>query len=205
MKIDYEAVIEAYNSGESMTSIALAFGTYATTVKRILEKHGVELRHDAKRKGTIYVNDGDKLIAWAKAQGRLVTRDELAQAMGRTKISDSYFKKYPELSKYIKSDTQQELADYYKTLYKWLQDNNITYKPNDKRAIGVMVDALLLGEYAGNALQISEKPRFISRKDHEHKMETKMLRANTAGIRIIFLDEDRLADLDSIKELLVKK
>lgn len=205
MKIDHEAVIAAYNAGKSMTSIALDFDTYATTIKRILEKYNVELRHDMKRKGTIYVNDGDKLIAWAKAQGRPVTKDELAQAMGRTKISDSYFSKYPELSKYIKSDTQHELTEYYQTLYKWLQDNDIPYKPNDKSAIGVMVDVLLLGDYAGIAMQICEKPRFVSKKDHEYKMKTKELRSEAVGIRLIFLDKKCLKDLDLIKHLLIKK
>ena len=63
MKVDYEAIIEAYNNGESMNSIARALGTYATSVKRILEKHDVELRHDDKKEGSLYVKDGEKLIA----------------------------------------------------------------------------------------------------------------------------------------------
>ena len=35
MKIDYEAIIKAYNEGESMISIARAFGTYTTTINSI--------------------------------------------------------------------------------------------------------------------------------------------------------------------------
>ena len=38
VKINNEAVVEAYNAGESLNSIAHRFDTHATTIKRILEK-----------------------------------------------------------------------------------------------------------------------------------------------------------------------
>ena len=81
MKIDNQVIIDAYNNGESMNAIARAFGTYPTTIKRVLEKNKVELRHDAATKGTVFVKDGEKLIEWAKAQGRLVTKAELAKQL----------------------------------------------------------------------------------------------------------------------------
>lgn len=129
MKIDYEAIIKAYNEGESMNSIARAFGTYTTTIKRILEKHNVELRHDTRVEGELYVKDGDKLIEWAKAQGRPVTKAELAKVIDRKKLSPSYFIKYPELGQYVQTRTQKSLESYINKLYSWLRENNISYKP----------------------------------------------------------------------------
>ena len=158
MKIDNQAVIDAYNNGESMNAIARAFGTYPTTVKRVLEKNKVELRHDAATKGTVFVKDGEKLIEWAKAQGRLVTKAELANQLGKTKLSPSYFIKYPELGKYVVRREQKELREYSQKLYEWLEFNNISYKPNDRTKLGLSVNALLLGEYTGIAIDIFIKP-----------------------------------------------
>ncbi len=202
MKIDYEAIIEAYNRGESMNSIAKAFGTYATTVKRVLEKQGVELRHDDKKEGSLYVKDGEKLIEWAKAQGRLVTQAELAAVIGTKRLSPSYFIKYPELGQYVKSREQKELSEYYTKLYNWLKENNIPYKPNDRTKLGVSIDALLLDSYTGLALQIVEKPTTVSKKIYEENALKRVQRAKNAGIIIIFLDEEHFKDLDGIKKLL---
>ena len=169
MKVDYEAIIEAYKNGESMNSIARAFGTHATSVKRILEKHNIELRHDGKQGGMLYVKDGEKLIEWAKSQGRLVTKAELATVIGRKKLSPSYFIKYPELGQYVATQGQKELEKYYTKLYNWLNENHIPYKPNDRTKLGVSIDALLLEEYTGLAIQIIEKPNCISKKAYEEK------------------------------------
>ena len=54
-----------------------------------------------RRSGEPYVQNGEKLIEWAKAQGRLVTKAELAEVIGTKRLSPSYFIKYPELSKYV--------------------------------------------------------------------------------------------------------
>ncbi len=202
MKIDYEAIIEAYNNGESMNSIARAFGTYATSVKRILEKHDVELRHDDKKEGSLYVKDGEKLIEWAKAQGRLVTKAELAAVVGRKKLSPSYFIKYPELGQYVTTREQKELQEYSQKLYSWLKENNISYKPNDRTKLGVSVTALLLGEYSNLAIEIFIKPTYISKKKHEENMKLRMSRAKEVDMTVIFLSEEHFADLDSIKGLL---
>ena len=202
MKIDYEAIIEAYNNGESMNSIARAFGTYATSVKRILEKHDVELRHDDKKEGSLYVKDGEKLIEWAKAQGRLVTKTELAAVVGRKKLSPSYFIKYPELGQYVTTREQKELQEYSQKLYSWLKENNISYKPNDRTKLGVSVTALLLGEYSSLAIEIFIKPTYISKKKHEENMKLRMSRAKEVDMTVIFLSEEHFADLDSIKGLL---
>lgn len=203
MKIDYEAIIKAYNEGESMNSIARAFGTYTTTIKRILEKHNVELRHDTRVEGELYVKDGDKLIEWAKAQGRPVTKAELAKVIDRKKLSPSYFIKYPELGQYVQTRTQKSLESYINKLYSWLRENNISYKPNDRTVLGgLSIDALLLGEYSNLALQISERATYVSKKKHEENIKQKLERAEKAGIRIIFLSKEHFENLDEVKLLL---
>lgn len=202
LKVSKEAVIRAYKEGQSMNSIAKMVGTYTSTVKRILEKHGVELRHDAKKEGSLYVKDGEKLIEWAKTQGRPVTRAELAAVIGRKRLSPSYFLKYPELGQYVIGDEQREFKEYYDKLYKWLQENDIPYKPNDRTKLKVSVDALLLGDYTGIALQIVERPKCVSTKIHEGIMIQKLDRARDAGLTLICLNKEDFADLDKLKHLL---
>lgn len=203
MKIDCEAIINAYNNGESMNSIAHAFKTHATTIQRILEKNDVILRHDTKKEGKLYVKDGEKLIEWAKQQDRLVTKAELAAIIGRKKLSPSYFIKYPELGHYVQTRTQKSLENYIDKLYSWLRENNIPYKPNDRTVLGgLSIDALLLGEYSNLALQISERATYVSKKKHDETLQLKLERAEKAGLQIIFLNKEHFEDLDSIKGLL---
>lgn len=202
MKIDNQAIIDAYKNGQSLNAIARAFGTYATTVKRVLEKNGVELRHDAITKGAIIVQDGEKLIEWAKSQGRPVTKSELAKVLGKKRLTPSYFIKYPELGKYVVRREQKDIEKYTEKLYQWLNDNHIQYKPNDRTKLKVSVDALLLGEYSGLAIQIQEKPTCISTKEFEERIKLKMRRAKEADIVIVFLNKEHFEDLDGIKGLL---
>ena len=202
MKIDNQAIIDAYKNGQSLNAIARAFGTYATTVKRVLEKNGVKLRHDTIEKGSVIVQDGEKLLNWAKAQGRLVTKSELAEVLGRKRLSPSYFIKYPELGRYVVRREQKDIEKYTEKLYQWLNDNHIQYKPNDRTKLKVSVDALLLGEYSGLAIQIQEKPTCISTKKFEERIKLKMRRAKEADIVIVFLNKEHLEDLDGIKGLL---
>lgn len=202
MKIDNQAIIDAYKNGQSLNAIARAFGTYATTVKRVLEKNGVELRHDAITKGAIIVQDGEKLIEWAKSQGRPVTKSELAKVLGKKRLTPSYFIKYPELGKYVVRREQKDMEKYTEKLYQWLNNNHIQYKPNDRTKLKVSVDALLLGEYSGLAIQIQEKPTCISTKEFEERIKLKMRRAKEADIVIVFLNKEHFEDLDSIKGLL---
>lgn len=198
-----QEIIRAYaDDNKSMNAIAREFHTYPTTIKRILEKHDVELRHDAAIKGAVVVRDGEKLIEWAKAQDRLVTKTELAQVLGKKKLSPSYFIKYPELGKYISRRSQKDIQGYTKLLYQWLDKNNISYKPNDRTQLQVSVDALLLGDYTGLAIQIQEKAKCVSSRNYEKRMKTILHRANDAGIRVIFLNKEHFGDLDSIKPLL---
>ena len=201
-KINNEVLIEAYNSGESMTSIAKRFGIYATTVRRILIKNNVELRHDGKKKGEFYVEDGEKLIEWAKAQGRLVTRTELATVIGKSKLSHSYFEKYPELGKYIKSRANNQLQKYIEQVANWLNENNIQYKPSDRTKLGVSVDFLLLGEYSNTILQIAIKPSNVSEKRYSEEMLEKKNRAHEQDMTILFLYKRDFIDLDELKERL---
>ena len=200
--IDNQAIIDAYKNGQSLNAIARAFGTYATTVKRVLEKNGVELRHDAITKGAIIVQDGEKLIEWAKSQGRPVTKSELAKVLGKKRLTPSYFIKYPELGKYVVRREQKDIEKYTEKLYQWLNDNHIQYKPNDRTKLKVSVDALLLGEYSGLAIQIQEKPTCISTKKFEERIKLKMRRAKEADVVIVFLNKEHFEDLDSIKGLL---
>lgn len=202
MKIDNQAIIDAYKNGQSLNAIARAFGTYATTVKRVLEKNGVKLRHDAITKGAIIVQDGEKLIEWAKSQGRPVTKSELAKVLGKKRLTPSYFIKYPELGKYVVRREQKDIEKYTEKLYQWLNDNHIQYKPNDRTKLKVSVDALLLGEYSGLAIQIQEKPTCISTKEFKERIKLKMRRAKEADIVIVFLNKEHFEDLDSIKGLL---
>lgn len=202
LKFNNEAIIEAYNNGESMNSISKRFNTYPTTIKRILERNNVELRHDTIKTGSLIVKDGEKLIEWAKAQGRLVTKAELAKVLGKTRLSHSYFIKYPELGQYVAMREQSELNDYTEKLHKWLQKNNIQYKPNDRKTLGVMVSALLLGSYKNMAIQIDIKPKCVSKKRYKDIMLQKLRKANEAKVIILFLKEEHFEDLDCIKGLL---
>lgn len=202
MKIDNQAIIDAYKNGQSLNAIARAFDTYATTVKRVLEKNDIELRHDAVTKGAIIVQDGEKLIEWAKSQGRPVTKSELAKVLGKKRLTPSYFIKYPELGKYVVRREQKDIEKYTEKLYQWLNDNHIQYKPNDRTKLKVSVDALLLGEYSGLAIQIQEKPTCISTKEFEERIKLKMRRAKEADIAIVFLNKEHFEDLDGIKGLL---
>ena len=203
MKIETSAIIEAYEKGQSINSIARAFGTYPTSIRRILERNNVKLRHDSRKKGELYVQDGEKLLEWAKAQGRLVTKAELAAIIGKSKLSPSYFIKYPELGQYVETRTQKSLKIYINQLYNWLKENNIPYKPNDRTVLeGLSLDALLLGEYSNLALQISERATYVSKKKHEENIKQKIERAEKAGIRIIFLSKEHFEKLDEVKLLL---
>lgn len=189
LKISTDAIIEAYNDGQSMTSIARAFGTYPMTIQRILMKNGVELRHDTRRKGELYVKNGEKLIEWAKAQGRLVTKEELAKVIGKKRLSPSYFIKYPELGRYIEAKEQKDILYYSSTLYAWLKQNGILFKPNDKKALGAYVDVLLLGEYEGFAIQLNIKPKNISKKAHAERMQRIYEKSKDTDITVFFIDE----------------
>lgn len=202
MHIDETLVITSYQEGKSMNAIANDLHTYTTTIKRILEKNKVPLRHDDRRKGGLYVQNGEALIEWAKSQGRLVTKAELAEKVGRKRLSPSYFLKYPELGKYVKTDTQNELATYYDKLYDWLRCNNIPYKPGDRTKLKVSVDALLLGEYSHIILHIAEKPTCVSKKKHEEALQLRINKADEIGMSILFLNEKHFHNLDELKVLL---
>lgn len=197
-----QKMIDEYNKGLSMNEIARNHNTYPTSIKRILEQNGVELRHDAVRKGSLVVQDGEKLIEWAKAQGRLVSKKELAKVIGRKRLSPSYFIKYPELGQYVITHEQKDILEYSEKLYEWLKENDIPYKPNDRTKLGLSVNALLLGEYTGLAIDISIKPVYISKRKHEEDTNTKMRKAKENDIVIIFLNEEHFENLDEIKELL---
>lgn len=203
-KINTERLIELYENGESLYALANMFGTYPMTVKRILERNNILLRHDKREKGVLKIEKGEELITWAKAQGRLVTKTELAKIAGTKRLSPSYFKKYPELGQYVYTHKQNELHEYHEKLYNWLKNNHILYKPNDKTKFrGVTVDALLLGEYNEEvALQISIKPSCISKQKHKDNLLKKSLCAEKTKTHLIFLSKDDFEDLDCIKGLL---
>lgn len=197
-----QKMIDEYSKGLSMNEIARNHNTYPTSVRRILKQNGVELRHDAVRKGSLIVQDGEKLIEWAKSQGRLVSRKELAKVLGKKRLSPSYFIKYPELGQYVITHEQKDVLEYSEKLYKWLKENNIPYKPNDRTKLGLSVNALLLGEYTGIAIDIFIKPVYVSKRKHEEDTKSKMSKAEENDITIIFLNEEHFKNLDEIKGLL---
>lgn len=197
-----QKIIDEYNKGLSMNEIARNHNTYPTSVRRILEQNEVELRHDVVRKGSLIVQDGEKLIEWAKSQGRLVSRKELAKVLGKKRLSPSYFIKYPELGQYVVTHEQKDVLEYSEKLYKWLKENNISYKPNDRTKLGLSVNALLLEEYTGIAIDIFIKPVYVSKRKHEEDTKTKMRKAKENDITIIFLNEEHFKNLDEIKGLL---
>ena len=197
-----QKMIDEYNKGLSMNEIARNHNTYPTSVRRILKQNGVELRHDAVRKGSLIVQDGEKLIEWAKSQGRLVSRKELAKVLGKKRLSPSYFIKYPELGQYVITHEQKDVLEYSEKLYKWLKENNIPYKPNDRTKLGLSVNALLLGEYTGIAIDIFIKPVYVSKRKHEEDTKSKMRKAKENDITIIFLNEEHFKNLDEIKGIL---
>ena len=197
-----QKMIDEYNKGLSMNEIARNHNTYPTSVRRILKQNGVELRHDAVRKGSLIVQDGEKLIEWAKSQGRLVSRKELAKVLGKKRLSPSYFIKYPELGQYVITHEPKDVLEYSEKLYKWLKENNIPYKPNDRTKLGLSVNALLLGEYTGIAIDIFIKPVYVSKRKHEEDTKSTMRKAKENDITIIFLNEEHFKNLDEIKGLL---
>lgn len=205
MRYDSAEIIKAYEEGLSINAVARKFDTYPTTVKRILDRFGVEIKSEGVTKGMLYVKDGEKLIEWAKAQGRLVTKAELAAVIGKTKLSPSYFIKYPELGRYVASDERKEFDEYYKKLYSWLDEHGIAYKRNDKTKLKVTVDVLLLGKYSNIAMEITERPRTVSTKVHRARMNKKMYNASEAGVRLIGLTKEHFEkDLDGLKDVLDK-
>ena len=202
MKLNEEIIINDYNKGKSLTSIAKNLHSYPTSIKRVLERNGVTLRHDVRKAGELYVKDGKKLIEWAKSQKRLVTRTELARVIGRSRLSPSYFEKYPELGQYVITQEPTELQEYSQKLYDWLQKKGIQYKPNDRTKLKVGVTALLLGEYEGLALQIHIKPKYVSKRNYNEAVRTKVRRASKNGVFIIWLNKEHFGDLDSVVSLL---
>lgn len=201
--MDESKIIAEYEKGKSMTAIAKEYGTHATTVMRLLQKHRIKLRHDATRKGVLSVDKGDQLIEWAKAQGRPVTQQELAELIGRTRLSPSYFIKYPELGKYMKSRKRKELADHEQVLYNWLEKNHIPYKAKDRKTLnGTTVDALLLGDYSGTVLHLFIKPKYVSEKNFEERISAVIQKTTAKRIRLILLNEDQIKHLDGLKDVL---
>lgn len=199
MKLNSEKLIKAYNEGKPLSTIAKEFHTYPTSVKRVLEKEGVELRHDVKKAGEFYVQDGEKLIEWAKAQGRLVTKTELAKVLGKVRLSPSYFEKYPELGQYILPREQKDIQYYSRTLYAWLKQNGILYKPNDRTKLGVSVTALLLGDYKKFILQLNIKSIYVNKKQHMKRMQKTYEKAKDTDLVVIFVDENYFKDLSKLK------
>lgn len=201
-KDEYKAIIKAYENGQSMTSIAKDFNTYATSIKRILERYDVKLRHDSKRTKDIYDVNAQKLLEWVKTQDRLVTRAELAEVIGRDRLSPIYFEKYPELRKYVIKRGQNNLHMYSQKLYDWLQEKEIKYKANDRTKLKMNITALLLEEYEGLALQINIKPSSISKKKYKEDTDLRIRKAKESDLFIIWLNEKHFENLDSILTLL---
>lgn len=201
---DVDTIIKLYNEGNSMNEIARRLRTYPSTIKRVLDRHEVATRKRSESlKGMLYVKDGDKLVEWAKAQGRLVTKQELAEQLGKTKLSPSYFVKYPELGQYVVANEQSEFKEYYSELYVWLQRHGVPYKTNDKTTLGAKVDVLLLGDYSGIAMLLTERPKNVSTRVHNERMNRCLSEASRLGIKMIELKKEHFEKaLEGLKETL---
>ena len=200
-KINTEELIKLYKDGASLNSLARMFNIYPMSVKRILEKNEVELRHDTYKKGVLHIDRGEELLKWAKSQGRLVSKTELAKVAGIKRLTPLYFTQYPELNQYIKVYGSKDEEDYSNQLYNWLKENNIPYKPNDKKTLGIVVTALLLDKYENIAIQINIDPS-TNKKRYAEMMKNKLEKATEKGVIIIWLNEDDFKDLSVINNCL---
>lgn len=194
--LDIEKIIEAYENGQSLNSIAKEYNTYATSISRLLKKHDVKLRHDSIVKGEAYVKDGEKLIGWAQAQDRPVTKSELAKVIGQNRLSPSYFEKYPTLGRYIKGNMQKEFEPYFDRLCEWLTKHDIGFKLNDRTKIGMSLSVLLFGEYSNIAFELNMKPKSMSTRAYDIRKFKKKDRAREAEIFIIWLNESLFKEDD---------
>lgn len=200
LKNKTEMIILAYQEGQSLGKIAKSLGTYSTSIKRILEDNGVKLRPLARKKGELYIENGEELLKWAKSQKRLVTKTELANVIGKKRLSPSYFKKYPELGRYVTTREQSSLNVYTTKLYTWLQENNIPYKPCDRTALhGLPIHALLLGDYTGIGLLMTEKAKCVSKKIYNDRLKKKLEKAEEVGLNLILIDKSDLINPENIK------
>ena len=202
MNLDEMEIVKKYIDGNSLNAIAKEFHTYPMTISRILTQHKVELRHDKKEKGAACVTQGEKLLKYIEEKKAPATKSELAAFLGKSRLSPSYFKKYPELGQLVKTYDQKELKPYYDALYKFLKDNNIPYKPNDKTLIGTNLDVILLGDYYGIALQIIIKPMYVSKKKHIQSMIEKSHRAADAGVILLMLQKEHFENLGAVKYII---
>lgn len=177
-----EEIINSYNSGESMNSIANRLSIHTINIQRLLVKNGIPLRHDARKKGSFIDLDGRRLLEWAKAQGRLVSKRELADYIGKTRLNPKYFEEYPELGQYVKGHERSEFREYYIQLYTWLQDHNISYKTNDKTLLNAKVDVMLLGEYENVIIVITERAKSMCTRLYNERLDRLIDRIEIANI-----------------------
>lgn len=206
LKSKTDMIISAYQDGQSLGKIAKSLGTYSTSIKRILEDNDIEIRPLARKKGKVYVENGEELLKWAKAQKRLVTKAELANIVGRKRLSPSYFKKYPELGQYVTTREQYSLQEYSTKLYTWLQKNDIPYKPGDRTVLhGLSIHALLLGDYANIGLLITEKAKCVSKKIHDDSLKRKLAKAKEVGLNLLLIDKSDLENPEIIKTMIDSK
>lgn len=198
-------IITEYQKGESLNTLAKKYHTYPTSITRILEKHKIELRHDALPKDSHYkiIQDGKKLLTWVKNQNRLVTKKELAEVIGIKRLPNSYFQIYPELGQYVASYHRSDISEYTQKLFDWLKKNNISYKPNDRTILsGTPVHALLLEKYNNTVIILDIRSYNVSKSIHHQIIEKKLEKIKEKKLKAIVLQEKHFENLDCIKEIL---
>ena len=111
--------------------------------------------------------------------------------------------KYPELGQYVASYEQKDIRKYTEQLFTWLQENDISYAPNDRSALeGIPVQAKLLDKYDGILITIDIKSVSISNARYKEMIRRRLKKANEKGLIMLFLKEEHFEDLDCIKGLL---
>ena len=188
--LNEEKIINDYKNGSTMYSIAKEMKVTPGAIRNRLIKNGIELRESKVKRKDYASNEIKQMLKWLKSQDRLVTREELAKAIGRNRVPVHYFDDCPELTHYLKPRQQSDIAECTEKLYKWLNEHEIKFKANDRTKIGINLHAVLLDEYDNIALHLDIKPNAQSKNSFKQSLQEKIDASEKAGVKLILLTLD---------------
>lgn len=197
---DYDKIIKKYKKGASLNALAREYKTYPITISRILEKKGIKLRHDKLVRGSVVNDRSSEILDIVTSVDYPLTEGEIAAQMGIKRLPPKYLKRCPEIGKYIAPRAQADLRRFYKILTRWLDNYGFDYKLNDRKALGVSIDVLLLGKYNKVGILINIRPRYVSKKLYDSRMQEKLRRAKLNGIPMILLEYNDFPELSGLRE-----